>query len=438
MEAEGTKEQGEAQKSDDLGQTENSGEAQAEAQTEVGKAEAAENEAKGESEAGKEEAAGNEAKGESEAGKEEAAGNEAKGESEAGKAEAAGNEAKGESEAGKEEAAGNEAKGESEAGKAEAAGNEAKGESEAGKAEAAGNEAKGESEAGKAEAAGNEAKGESEAGKAEAAGNEVKGEGEAGKIEAAGGDVKRENEPTGKALGDEEGQEPEITEKVKGEREISQGGQAEIEDKVAVGVSGTEPKEEAYRNLEELQKEEAADTLENNSSILRSEGRTGSTSDEPLSPEPGDEEEYWPEFSANSPEEGPESPTGFKSLEKGGTTSGTTAAETATGNTTSTEAASQGNQEQHPAAEGTAPAKEKKKRPVFDRRELTRPRMPPRAQSRKAIVEKFGGKLADCAQLLDVEDMVHMSVPDAKCIYTYIQELYRSLVQKGLVKTKKQ
>ncbi|XP_015676028.1 smoothelin-like protein 1 [Protobothrops mucrosquamatus] len=46
-------------------------------------------------------------------------------------------------------------------------------------------------------------------------------------------------------------------------------------------------------------------------------------------------------------------------------------------------------------------------------------------------------KYADCAQLLEVDDMVHMSVPDNKCIYTYIQELYRSLVEKGLVKTKK-
>lgn len=45
--------------------------------------------------------------------------------------------------------------------------------------------------------------------------------------------------------------------------------------------------------------------------------------------------------------------------------------------------------------------------------------------------------LADCAQLLEVNDMVRMSVPDSKCVYTYIQELYRSLVQKGLVKTKK-
>ncbi|XP_035167571.1 smoothelin-like protein 1, partial [Oxyura jamaicensis] len=44
---------------------------------------------------------------------------------------------------------------------------------------------------------------------------------------------------------------------------------------------------------------------------------------------------------------------------------------------------------------------------------------------------------ADCAPLLDVEDMLRLAVPDAKCIYTYVQELYRSLVAKGLVKTKK-
>ncbi|XP_006900472.1 PREDICTED: smoothelin-like protein 1 [Elephantulus edwardii] len=46
-------------------------------------------------------------------------------------------------------------------------------------------------------------------------------------------------------------------------------------------------------------------------------------------------------------------------------------------------------------------------------------------------------KLADCAQLLEVDDMVRLAVPDSKCVYTYIQELYRSLVEKGLVKTKK-
>ncbi|NXK15814.1 SMTL1 protein, partial [Herpetotheres cachinnans] len=44
---------------------------------------------------------------------------------------------------------------------------------------------------------------------------------------------------------------------------------------------------------------------------------------------------------------------------------------------------------------------------------------------------------AGCAPLLEVEDMVRLPVPDAKCIYTYLQELYRCLVAKGLVKTKK-
>ncbi|KAG8455605.1 hypothetical protein GDO86_001706 [Hymenochirus boettgeri] len=46
-------------------------------------------------------------------------------------------------------------------------------------------------------------------------------------------------------------------------------------------------------------------------------------------------------------------------------------------------------------------------------------------------------KHADCPQLLDAEDMVRMREPDWKCVYTYIQEFYRSLVQKGMVKTKK-
>ncbi|XP_030650211.1 smoothelin [Chanos chanos] len=45
-------------------------------------------------------------------------------------------------------------------------------------------------------------------------------------------------------------------------------------------------------------------------------------------------------------------------------------------------------------------------------------------------------KLADCPQLLDVEDMVRMREPDWKCVYTYLQEFYKGLVQKGLVKTK--
>lgn len=45
-------------------------------------------------------------------------------------------------------------------------------------------------------------------------------------------------------------------------------------------------------------------------------------------------------------------------------------------------------------------------------------------------------KLADCPQLLDVDDMVRLREPDWKCVYTYLQEFYRGLVQKGLVKTK--
>ncbi|CAL8331721.1 unnamed protein product [Arctogadus glacialis] len=45
-------------------------------------------------------------------------------------------------------------------------------------------------------------------------------------------------------------------------------------------------------------------------------------------------------------------------------------------------------------------------------------------------------KLVDCPQLLDVEDMVKMREPDWKCVYTYLQEFYRGLVLKGLVKTK--
>lgn len=46
-------------------------------------------------------------------------------------------------------------------------------------------------------------------------------------------------------------------------------------------------------------------------------------------------------------------------------------------------------------------------------------------------------RLAGCPSLLDPDDLVRMREPDWKCVYTYIQELYRSLVEKGLVKTKK-
>lgn len=48
------------------------------------------------------------------------------------------------------------------------------------------------------------------------------------------------------------------------------------------------------------------------------QGQTGSTSDEPLSPEPEEEEEeFWPEFPPHSPEASPQSPTELKGLETG-------------------------------------------------------------------------------------------------------------------------
>ncbi|KAJ8005648.1 hypothetical protein DPEC_G00120110 [Dallia pectoralis] len=46
-------------------------------------------------------------------------------------------------------------------------------------------------------------------------------------------------------------------------------------------------------------------------------------------------------------------------------------------------------------------------------------------------------KLAECPELLDVDDMVRLREPDWKCVYTYLQEFYRALVTKGLVKTKR-
>lgn len=46
-------------------------------------------------------------------------------------------------------------------------------------------------------------------------------------------------------------------------------------------------------------------------------------------------------------------------------------------------------------------------------------------------------RLAGCPPLLDADDLVQMHEPDWKCVYTYIQEFYRCLVEKGLVKTKK-
>ncbi|KAG9263351.1 smoothelin isoform X2 [Astyanax mexicanus] len=58
-----------------------------------------------------------------------------------------------------------------------------------------------------------------------------------------------------------------------------------------------------------------------------------------------------------------------------------------------------------------------------------------RANFEKAF--KTAERLGDCAPLLDVDDLLRMREPDWKCVYTYIQEFYRCLVEKGLVKTKK-
>ncbi|MCI4388498.1 hypothetical protein PGIGA_G00086730 [Pangasianodon gigas] len=59
---------------------------------------------------------------------------------------------------------------------------------------------------------------------------------------------------------------------------------------------------------------------------------------------------------------------------------------------------------------------------------------------RKANFEKAfrtAETLGGCPRLLDVDDLLRMREPDWKCIYTYVQEFYRCLVEKGLVKTKK-
>ncbi|XP_053500571.1 smoothelin [Ictalurus furcatus] len=58
---------------------------------------------------------------------------------------------------------------------------------------------------------------------------------------------------------------------------------------------------------------------------------------------------------------------------------------------------------------------------------------------RKANFEKAfrtAETLGGCPRLLDVDDLLRMREPDWKCVYTYVQEFYRCLVEKGLVKTK--
>ncbi|XP_070592283.1 smoothelin-like protein 1 [Erythrolamprus reginae] len=394
--------------------------------------------------------------------------------------------------------------------KSEMTQNASEGEGEAGKAETGEKEAKeGRKFAEKTE---KEVDGANEAEKTKmAAGNEVPGEKEAG--DTAGLEAKQKEDSTEEASESEKETASKVSQE---EKTVKVSNQPESE-----GVSET--KDDVLGKPEDLQREEGekADALKKNA---KKEDRTGSTSDEPLSPEPEEEEEeFWPEFPPHSPEASPQSPTELKGLETGGITPPATTPEAAPVEISSPEAAPKGEKEPPSAApEEAAAAKEKKKRPAFDRREITRPRVPPRGQSRKAIMEKFGGaatgpapnikrtggantvktmllewcramtrgyehvdiqnfstswksamafcalihkffpdafdyasldpanrkenftlafstaeKYADCAQLLEVDDMVRMSVPDNKCIYTYIQELYRSLVEKGLVKTKK-
>ncbi|XP_062307806.1 smoothelin isoform X2 [Osmerus eperlanus] len=69
---------------------------------------------------------------------------------------------------------------------------------------------------------------------------------------------------------------------------------------------------------------------------------------------------------------------------------------------------------------------------AFDYSELT----PSNRRHNFEVAFSTAERLADCPQLLDVEDMVQMREPDWKCVYTYLQEFYRGLVTKGLVKTK--
>ncbi|XP_025072654.1 smoothelin-like protein 1 isoform X2 [Alligator sinensis] len=395
-------------------------------------------------------------------------------------------------------------------GGAEDHGGEAKGSSGA-VVEDAGSEAKGGSGA-VVEDAGSEAKGGSGA-VVEDAGSEAKG-GSGVVVEDAGSEAKVGSEAGG---AEDAGSETKVGSGVGGpEVRAEEGVGSKAVETAGVGVSGAEPQEEAAGTKPEKEVAE-----ERGAGAPGKEERTASTSEEPVSLDLGEEEEYWPELAPSSPDQGPASPTGSTvfAQDTGGSQSG--ASKGQEGSASPGEAMQQP-RERSTAPEGAAPPKEKPKRPALDRRELTRPRLGPRTQSRKAIVEKFGGaasgpapnikrtggtnaiknmllewcraktrgyehvdivnfssswssglafcalvhkffpdafdyaaltpenrrenftlafataeKHADCAPLLEVDDMVRMSVPDSKCVYTYLQELYRSLVNKGLVKTKK-
>nr|XP_014426717.1 smoothelin-like protein 1 [Pelodiscus sinensis] len=427
-------------------------------------------------------------------------GSDAKQGAEAGAAGDSGSNTKGGIEANGATDSGSDAKQSSEAGGAKDSGSDAKQSSEAGGAKDSGSDAKQSSEAGGAKDSGSDAKQSSEAGGAKDSGSDAKQSSEAGGAKDSGNDAKQGGEAGDIGAG-------------------AEGQGAGAEEKAAVGGAEPEPQEGAAGAKPERQvSEEQGAGAEGASGALAREGHSGSTSKEPLSPETGGEEEEWGEPAP--------SPTGDAAIrvetgapQPGGISQGP---EAPPDGSASTGGAAQQDSGPSPTPEGALPPKEKPKRPALDRRELTRPRLAPRAQSRKAIMEKFGGAAsgpapnikktgganaiknmllewcraktrgyehvdiqnfssswssglafcalihkffpdafdyealdpanrrenfalafataeqhADCAPLLEVEDMVRMSVPDSKCVYTYVQELYRSLVDKGLVKTKK-
>ncbi|XP_019370123.1 PREDICTED: LOW QUALITY PROTEIN: smoothelin-like protein 1 [Gavialis gangeticus] len=248
----------------------------------------------------------------------------------------------------------------------EDAGSEAKGGSGA-VVEDAGSEAK-EGSGAVVEDAGSEAKGGSGA-VVEDAGSEAKG-GSGAVVEDAGSEAKE-----GSGVGGPEAEE-------RAEADVG----SKAVETAGVGVSGAEPQEEAAGTKPEKEVVE-----ERGAGAPGKEERTASTSEEPLSPDPGEEEEYWPEFAPSSPDQGPASPTGSTVFAQDTGGSQSEGASKGQEGSASPGEAMQQPRERSPTPEGAAPPKEKPKRPALDRRELTRPRLGPRAQSRKAIVEKFGG-----------------------------------------------
>ncbi|XP_010992645.2 smoothelin-like protein 1 isoform X2 [Camelus dromedarius] len=347
--------------------------------------------------------------------------------------------------------------------------------------------------------------------------------------------VEKEAKPESREKGDVNDEAKAEPKQAAGEQEAkARGREVEGKEEAKAGGKDAEGKEEAKAEAQEKasapeaksdsQKKAAVEdeaTAELQEVDVKEEMEPGGPDEEQDQGMEGESEEG-AEVLPSSPDEWPESP-----MEEGsGLSPGLSPDAAASGETSpSASESSPSNVPQSPAE--PPPSQEKKKEKAPERRVSapTRPRMP-RAQNRKAIVDKFGGaasgptalfrntkaagaaiggvknmllewcramtrkyehvdiqnfssswssgmafcalihkffpdafdyaaldptnrrhnftlafstaeKLADCAQLLEVDDMVRLAVPDSKCVYTYIQELYRSLVQKGLVKTKK-